>query len=156
MTRIDENLWPVVEPPPGFAERTVERMLAQGNVIALEPVRRYRGLKMAGLLAAAIFISGAAFGYVARSAYVDAPVSPSALPLSNQRFSSMQQRVVRVSAPTLSPIKVAATRTSAKLVGQETVSPASSASASSTSSPISRVPACQCQRGFADMICDCY
>lgn len=156
MNRIDQHLWPIVEPPPGFAERVVDRMLTQGKVVALEPARRHRGLKVAGLLLAAIFISGAAFGYAARSMQLGSRAASGALPLSNQSFSSMQQRLIRVTTPRLAPVKVTTARAVPKAFEQDAPVPPPSASASSPSHPIPRVPACQCQRGFADVICDCY
>lgn len=150
MKRIDENLWLAVEPPLGFADAVVERMLTKDDA---KRASRPKGYRLTGLLLAAVLVSGAAFGLGARAKKTEALGVTVAVPYANKPATPLQQRVARIAAPKISPIVVSTMpRASSRPV--EPAVPAIPASTASSAPP--RVPPCQCQRGFADMICDCY
>lgn len=153
MNRINENLWPVASPPPGFADATVERMLAASSVT--HPVHG-RDRRLTGLLLAAILVTGAAFGIHAGAKKVGGGVVEPAMPLQRNPSMPMQQRMARIVTPSHSPLSAP----SAPQASGRPLRPLSSAlpmpASSVAPSTVPRIPGCQCQRGFADMICDCY
>jgi hypothetical protein len=150
MKRIEADLWPVVEPHLGFAEATVERML-NGTAVPMPAPRRQK--RLVGLLLAAIFVSGAAFGLSGRiersysRAVAAAPALPTLAPMQRHVSLGVAPNVPMIAAQ---PIAVTPKRTVA--------TPATSASNAPVTPPKlpPRVPACQCARGFSDVICDCY
>jgi hypothetical protein len=152
MIRINENLWPVAKPPPEFADAVVERMLANGAPARL---RVRRGRQLTGLLLAAVFVAGAAFAIHGAAKKVGTKSVETAVPLTNGKSLSMQRRLVRVAVPTHSPLTMPAVQVSGR-IAQPAASVVGAASVAPTPSAPPRVPGCQCQRGFADMICDCY
>jgi hypothetical protein len=150
MTRISEVLWPVQSPPDGFAEATVERMLAVERG-APKTARSNRWLVLA---LAAVFVSGVAYGLGFRGREASQPLDPIALLPAMAATTPVVQRVPCVTPP----------RPPVMEFGHPVRAPArSTASAAVVVAPIRlvpngppKIPACQCERGFSDVICDCY
>lgn len=153
MNRIDEKLWPAMEPPPEFADALVERLLASDAVPA---VRSRRGYRLAAILLAAVFVSGAAFGLSAGVKKFGTSRAERALPFVKTSNIPMQRRINYVTVPKGPQVIVSAMERATNKSIQAVPSSALPAVIPSASSAPPRVPACQCQRGFADMICDCY
>lgn len=155
MTWSDENLWPVYEPPPGFAKATVERLAAIESRSMRAPSRR----RWVMLSLAALSISGAAYGWIQRAHLISPRPAAAALTAA---FPSMQQRVNTAHSPvrrsfedwTKLPAKRAHHGASRPNASRPGASPIDANQPLEPNRP--RVPACQCERGFADFICDCY
>lgn len=150
MTRIDETLWPAQSPPHGFAEATVERMLAAER-IAPKTMRSSRWLVLA---LAAVFTSGVAYGLGLRGREASRPVEPSALLPAIVETTPMVQRVPSIKPPS-APVVVSSRPARAS------VRPSAPAAVVASPVPVvpsgpPKIPACQCERGFSDVICDCY
>lgn len=151
----DEDLWPAYEPPPGFTQATVERLAA------MEPrsMRASNRLRWVMLSLAALCISGAAYGWVQHASLARSRPAAAAL---TAVLPSMQQRVNAVRSPvrhsfeewTRSPPKRAHLGASKPNSSRSGAAPVDSNQPLEPNRP--RVPACRCERGFADFICDCY
>ncbi len=149
MTRIDEELWPAKEPCCGFAAATVECMLVAQPL----PHNSSRHGRWMVLAMAALFVSGAAYGWGIRGQVSRLPTEPVAVLSHIEVTATMQQRVPRIGVPRAPELEKrpsvrASLRSSAPAAARllEPVAPPSSP----------RIPACQCERGFSDVICDCY
>ncbi|HMA94456.1 MAG TPA: hypothetical protein VKP30_17310 [Polyangiaceae bacterium] len=153
MNRIDEKLWPAMEPPPGFADALVERLLVSDAHTRTRSRSRYRVI---GILLAAIFVSGAAFGISAGLQRRSSAGTERAVPFAQMPSVSRHLRINQVTVPRHSNV-IVSTKERVPLKSAQTVATAAPPAVAPTA-PVAppRVPACQCQRGFADMICDCY
>jgi hypothetical protein len=149
MTRIEENLWPAQQPSPGFADAAVERMLAAQPLPTKPPGQR----RWVVLATAAIFASGAAYGWGLRNRVASPPPEPVEVLAHIEATSTTPQRVPRIRLPLVPDLaQRACVRSSLR-----TNAPSAATlpvQAASPSSP--KIPACQCERGFSDVICDCY
>lgn len=150
MNRIDEKLWPAMEPPPGFADALVERLLASDAHTTTRSRGRYR---LVGILLAAVFVSGAAFGIGAGLKRRSSAGTERALPFAPMPSVS-RLRINQVTMPRHSSVIVSIKERVPSKSVPATAAPPAVAPTATVAPP--RVPACQCQRGFADMICDCY
>jgi hypothetical protein len=154
MNTIREQDWPAQEPPLDFAARAVDAMLAPANPSAVvRPLGRPRKLMLFWVLAA-LFASGTALAWTwshyhrtpdAVARMVVAPVISAPVPSSiTHAIAGLSNAAPSVIASTSKP-KVHATRPAMKAQSQTTEPP-----------PKPRTPACQCERGFSDFMCDCY
>lgn len=148
MNGMDERFWPVQHPTADFAERTVAAMLASrgGAPLRLRRPNPWLGLSLAALLAAG---SALGWGFQRRSWTTSksgvARVLPKQSPISLRHHVPplLMPKGPSIAAPT------APTRTK-RVAAPPTVR-------QPTSNPHApKVPACQCERGFSDTICDCY
>jgi hypothetical protein len=149
MTRIDENLWPAQQPSRGFTDATVERMLAATPVLT-KTTGRHRWMVLA---MAAVFCSGMAYGWGVRGQMTQQS-SPAVVTLSHVGVTStMQQRVQRVGLPEVPALQ----RSSAvRVTPRPSAASAAPVPTAVAPSGAPKIPACQCERGFSDVICDCY
>lgn len=149
MTFIYEHDWPAERPSAEFAERTVSGILAPVR-LATVPVRSRPGRRLYWFVAA-ILVSGSALGLTwsrynpPRSAAHIGVVQQLPMPGSMRRSSSS---LLSVKAPSV-------VRLIAKPKGTAE-RPAKIQQKSANRLPQPKAPACQCERGFADFICDCY
>lgn len=152
MTSFNEQDWPQQEPPPDFAARAVEAMLQPSPPQLLQARRRRRLLGLWSL--AAIFVTGAALASWShyRSGRPDVPRAAALQPLPTLSVPTA------LKAPAIAVVRVPEPAASAPApkarhgISRPTKVPPR---ASSMPHPL-RAPACQCERGFADFMCDCY
>jgi hypothetical protein len=150
MTSIRERDWPAQQPPADFAERAVSAMLSPMR-LAPAPAGQHRKPYLYWFLAA-LLASGSALGITWSRHYHGRPpvrlsaIQPLPVPNSLTRAPSISAAVR--SAPALlkvAPVPKLMSNHAPKT--QPKVTPPL---------PPPRTPACQCERGFADFICDCY
>jgi hypothetical protein len=154
MTTFREQDWPAHEPPADFAVRTVDAMLAPAKPMGkVRPLRQPRKVMLFWVFAA-LFASGSALAWTwSRHHRVHAPVArvleaPAlAAPVSSSiaRVMAAVSSVAPPSIASTSRPKVHAVRPATKTEPQTPQAP-----------PQPRTPACQCERGFSDFMCDCY
>jgi hypothetical protein len=152
MNRIDEYLWPAPQPPRGFADATVERILAETPVARATP-RRWVG--PLGVAMAALFISGAAFGWGVRVSRSSTQQTFHAAVLRKSEPVAMRRLVLPIVRPS-APRAIAAPAAHMTKVAVPPASKPEPLPALNVPSTELKIPACQCERGFSDVICDCY
>ncbi|GEM_PF-2672319 len=147
---IREQDWPAQRPPTDFAVSTVDAMLAPIRLVRTS--KRRRPVVLIYWVLAALFASGSALGWTWSRYHRTPPpariasIPPLAVPNTLARTPSVAGRVT---APR--PLAIALTKP--KVKSQGTIEPRPVAT---QPPPQLRTPACQCERGFADFICDCY
>jgi hypothetical protein len=148
MIRIDENSWPAVEPVADFAHTTVDQMLRHSSGVKSPAMQPRHWI---GLLAAALLATGAAWGWVHRTGHrAGSNAQAVASTLSTLATPSMRWRVPPRAMPRIPQLNLEPTsRASIKPARMPLEPPLAP-------SRIPKVPACQCERGFSDFICDCY
>ncbi len=151
MSSIRISSWPAQEPPAGFAARAVEAMQSSER-----HQRRSRRPRTVFYLAiAAILATGTAMAIwgAARKASVHLGAT-SAVPVSFEPVGiSMQAHTfITKSHAAAEPSISSAPRKAASVSSSRAAQPAPSSSGSFPR----RQPACQCERGYSDFICDCY
>ncbi len=149
MTLIAERDWPVQQPPADFPERTVTGMLTPVRLAASSVGRPTR--QWLYWFLAAVFVSGSALGFTwsryrqsGRAANIG---RVQALPLPRS-MSAASLPLVNIKAPAMLQI-TAKPKLNVNHAAKPQQKPTSTL-------PQPRTPACQCERGFADFICDCY
>ena len=150
MTSFREQQWPAREPPPNFAERAVDTMLAS----ALKPKPSRRGSRtMLYLALAALFASGSALAW---SRYHHRQVStPAAVVIQLPPAPALSTKLpVSPAAPGMSASEPVIARKAATTAA--TNRPTKNQQKVLKPSPQLRTPPCECERGFSDFICDCY
>ena len=146
-----DQRWPAREPPSDFVARTVDAMLASARL----PRRANRPSRtIAYLVLAALFASGSALAITWH--YHRHPVSPPAVAsqLAPTRLSP-NVVAVAVAAATAAPAPSA----SVQVTAPKKSAPRSAKTAATNQKPTQpprRTPACECERGFYILICDCY
>jgi hypothetical protein len=151
MTRIGENLWPAQQPPLGFTDATVERLLA-ATPLSTKTTGRHRWMVLA---MAAVFCSGMAYGWGVRGQMTQRPPPTIATLPHVGVTSTMQQRVKRVGLPEVPALqRSSAVRVPPRPSAASAAPPPEPRAVAPSSAP--KIPACQCERGFSDVICDCY
>jgi len=137
---------PAEQPPRGFAKVTVVRMLA----VQRSPRRTAGNHRWAIVGMAALLVSGVALGWGGRlQKRPPSTASTKALQFGQLTFKHVPCAVMpSVPKVTLPKRSTAGAR-------------AAVAAASTTTAPVvpistPKIPGCQCQRGFSDVICDCY
>jgi hypothetical protein len=151
MTSKRSSMWPAQEPPVGFAVSTAEAMLAA--LWHQEDRTRRPGIVLY-LAIAAIFVTGSALAIVGiRSRWRPqlAPVTSASITIEAPGISLQAHTLVANSHAVRQPSSSNGSRKASQISPRhEKLAPVSSAR------PPLRQPACECERGFSDFICDCY
>lgn len=149
MNSLSEQVWPVQEPSSDFAERAVEAMLAVTPI--QRPRRRPRFVLY--LAMAAVFATGTALALMRGS--FQARLAPETSDIVALSAPSYSLRVRSIAASPLVSALPSASSTQRRVVPSSPVRPVKPAP--SNRDPVRlRQPACECERGFSDFICDCY
>jgi hypothetical protein len=147
-----ETQWPAREPSGHFAERTVDAMLATSreHVAARRSPRAIRFL-----LLAALFASGSALALTWAHHHQHRASVPPAVVLNPVPtvLQSIRLQVSPVVPPAAPSASVVVRKSAPSATAVRSVKPAPKSPIPSTQL---RRPACQCERGFSDFICDCY
>jgi hypothetical protein len=152
MNSIDEHLWPVQQPRHGFADAAVERMLAETPMVRGTPRRIYGPI---GVAMAALCISGAAFGWGVQVSRSSSQQTLCAARLHESMPVAMQRLVSPIARPS-APRAIAVPAVRLANVAVPRALKREPAPAPTVPSTELKMPACQCERGFSDVICDCY
>lgn len=150
MNPLNEQLWPVQEPTRGFAERTVEAML---STVTVARPHRPRSRTILYLSMAALFAAGSAWALIEARGRWQSRLEP---PTDVAMAPSVPSIALRVQ-----PTAINSNVTAAAAARARRTTPAARAT-KLPPAPSSKVqypprnPACQCERGFGDFICDCY
>lgn len=152
MNRINEQSWPAQEPSANFAEATVERMLASPvSSVAKTTVHP----RLVWLLVAAVLVSGAALGVALQGRTHHASRARESLPTASQVSAPAKPPAVLAPAALVAPALPSSKPSSErKPVAAVAAPPKAPSTVPAPSKP--KVPACNCQRGYSDVICDCY
>jgi hypothetical protein len=156
MNRISEQNWPAEEPSRDFADTTVERLLASRLGSAETAPRVHR---MAWLLVAAVLVSGVALGVALHGRMRPAHRANESLATASAQVAFPKPPETRFPAPEAVDTPVANTAASVRRTPSTLAAPVKAKStvpAPSAPPRTPKVPACSCQRGYADVICDCY
>ena len=149
MNSLSARVWSVQEPPSDFAERTVEEMLAVTPIPRSRPRRRF----VLYLAMAAVFATGTALALMRSS--LQARLAPETTDFVPMSAASYSLRVRSIAAGPLVSALPSASSTQRRVTPSSPVRPAKPAP--SNRDPVRlRQPACECERGFSDFICDCY
>jgi len=150
MTSSRDSMWPVQEPSRDFAARTVDAMLTAG---VSAPIRR-RPRFVLYLALAAVFATGTALAIVGARSRARTRLNP-----EDSEPKVMGAASYSIRAQSVSSGRTGSAVTSASSSHRPVLSAPTRAvkplPASSVRAPM-RQPACQCERGFSDFICDCY
>ena len=147
-----DQRWPAREPPGDFATRTVDALLASAQL------RRRAGRQprsIVYLLLAALFASGSALA-ITWSHYHKRAVNPPAM-ASQPALTQLPPKIVV--APVAAATSAPALSASVQVTSPKKSSTRPAKAAASNQKPVQpplRQPACGCERGFSDFICDCY
>lgn len=147
-------LWPAQEPRRDFAARTVEAML---SAVPVARIGRRRPKLVLYLSMAALFATGTALALVGARRHSQVRVAPDGNDVIAVSEPSISMRVQPMAADAVVSALPTASSSQRKPPLNGSGRSVKLAPAPSSRIPMPpRRPACQCERGYSDFICDCY
>jgi len=151
MNSSHEQLWPAHEPGRDFAARTAEAMLSS---LAVVRPHRSRSRTILYLSIAALLVGGSAWALIEARRHaqprLELPANVAIVPANGD--IALRVQPTAIDSDIVTPPAAAPLRRTTSPVRATKPPPVSS---SQVQHP-PRNPACECERGFSDFMCDCY